>query len=320
MKTNSMLFILTVVSITSLGHSRCMLERGDLFDRFHFRHATKYYDPETGLYYYGERYYSPELGRWINRDPIEEQDGPGLYLFLKNDAINKWDFLGLWSDLDRKGKSWATVCCNKGDTWESLAASLGLDSNEANKWVKNYTSSPKAGKKYEVPNAVVIYKSNPEYYWPKKINNNDPWSIANVNISKDIPVYWYDGADLMRTAAETKGVGLDKAGYRVIRIESNSRSILINSWRTEGLFGFIYGGHGFDGALVTSQSRLETVYSSYVNPPYKLGLIELYACQTFDDKNGWMNHLSPNGMIVTMKGSVMLFNMPFSIDIWSGQK
>gem|GEM_PF-4922678 len=33
-----------------------------------------------------------------------------------------------------------------------------------------------------------------------------------------------------------------------------------------------------------------------------------------------MNHLSPNGMIVTMKGSVMLFNMPFSIDIWSGQK
>ncbi|MFA7174099.1 MAG: RHS repeat-associated core domain-containing protein [Kiritimatiellia bacterium] len=95
MKIKSMLFVLAVVSITSLGHSRCLLERGDLFDRFHFRHATKYYDPETGLYYYGERYYSPELGRWINRDPIEEQDGPGLYLFLKNDAINKWDFLGL---------------------------------------------------------------------------------------------------------------------------------------------------------------------------------------------------------------------------------
>ncbi|MDD2601197.1 MAG: RHS repeat-associated core domain-containing protein [Kiritimatiellae bacterium] len=96
MKINSMLFILTVVSITSLGHSRCMLERGDLFDRFHFRHATKYYDPETGLYYYGERYYSPELGRWINRDPIEEEGGINIFEFVNNNPINRVDRLGLF--------------------------------------------------------------------------------------------------------------------------------------------------------------------------------------------------------------------------------
>jgi len=37
-----------------------------------FRFSTKYHDDETGLVYYGYRYYSPSLGRWINRDPLEE--------------------------------------------------------------------------------------------------------------------------------------------------------------------------------------------------------------------------------------------------------
>ena len=29
--------------------------------------STKYFDDETGLVYYGLRYYTPELGRWVNR-------------------------------------------------------------------------------------------------------------------------------------------------------------------------------------------------------------------------------------------------------------
>jgi RHS repeat-associated protein len=37
-----------------------------------FLFSTKYYDWETGLYYYGYRYYNPSTGRWPNRDPIRE--------------------------------------------------------------------------------------------------------------------------------------------------------------------------------------------------------------------------------------------------------
>jgi RHS repeat-associated protein len=37
-----------------------------------FRFSTKYTDDETGLLYYGYRFYNPQLGRWANRDPIEE--------------------------------------------------------------------------------------------------------------------------------------------------------------------------------------------------------------------------------------------------------
>ncbi|MCK5784253.1 MAG: hypothetical protein KAH06_07385, partial [Desulfobacterales bacterium] len=48
-----------------------------------------------GLYYYGYRYYAPELGRWINRDPLGEQGGVNLYSFVLNNPINQSDYLGM---------------------------------------------------------------------------------------------------------------------------------------------------------------------------------------------------------------------------------
>jgi len=40
------------------------------------------YDTETGLYYYRNRYYSPDLGRFMQRDPMGYVDGMGLYEFV----------------------------------------------------------------------------------------------------------------------------------------------------------------------------------------------------------------------------------------------
>jgi RHS repeat-associated protein len=60
-----------------------------------FRFSTKYTDLETGLVYYGLRYYSPAVGRFINRDPIEEAGGLNLYGFCGNDGVNRADILGM---------------------------------------------------------------------------------------------------------------------------------------------------------------------------------------------------------------------------------
>ena len=60
-----------------------------------FRFSTKYTDPETGLVYYGYRYYSPSLGRWLRRDPVEEGGGVNLYCILHNAPISRWDPTGL---------------------------------------------------------------------------------------------------------------------------------------------------------------------------------------------------------------------------------
>ena len=43
----------------------------------------------------GRRYYSPELGRWINRDPIGESGGENVYCFVGNGATDAIDVFGL---------------------------------------------------------------------------------------------------------------------------------------------------------------------------------------------------------------------------------
>jgi RHS repeat-associated protein len=59
-----------------------------------FRFSTKYTD-ETGLLYYGFRYYNPQTGRWLNRDPFAERGGKNLYGFVGNRPIGFVDRLGL---------------------------------------------------------------------------------------------------------------------------------------------------------------------------------------------------------------------------------
>ena len=67
---------------------------GYLSDTFRMRFSTKYFDSETGLYYYGYRFYSPSLMRWLNRDPIEEKGGLNLYGFCGNNAVSTIDSFG----------------------------------------------------------------------------------------------------------------------------------------------------------------------------------------------------------------------------------
>ena len=61
---------------------------------FDFGFHGQFLDGETGYYDYGYRYYSPELGRWLNRDPIEEGGGVNLYGFVENDSIQFFDYFG----------------------------------------------------------------------------------------------------------------------------------------------------------------------------------------------------------------------------------
>ena len=68
---------------------------GPMVDLNPFRFSSEYHDDETGLVYYNYRYYSPELGRWISRDPIEEEGGVNLYAMVGNNSVTKTDYLGL---------------------------------------------------------------------------------------------------------------------------------------------------------------------------------------------------------------------------------
>jgi RHS repeat-associated protein len=69
---------------------------GPMVNDFNFWFSTKYLDQETGLYYYGYRHYSPFLGRWLNRDPMGERYGINLYIFVRNNCVRYFDYLGLY--------------------------------------------------------------------------------------------------------------------------------------------------------------------------------------------------------------------------------
>jgi RHS repeat-associated protein len=75
---------------------RILKSVGDYARQNAFKFSTKYTDEETGLVYYGYRYYQPDTGKWIGRDPIAEEGGVNLSVFNSNDPVNKVDALGLY--------------------------------------------------------------------------------------------------------------------------------------------------------------------------------------------------------------------------------
>jgi RHS repeat-associated protein len=89
---------------------------GELAKSNPFRFSTKYTDDETSLVYYGFRFYSPSLGRFVSRDPVDELvDNESLsdpllaellveysfkteihpYHFVNNSPVQNTDLLGL---------------------------------------------------------------------------------------------------------------------------------------------------------------------------------------------------------------------------------
>jgi len=75
-----------------------------------YRFSSKEIHANSGMYYYGYRFYDPNLQRWINRDPVTEDgfslafqkvsdsEGNGeinLYGFVENNPLLKSDALGL---------------------------------------------------------------------------------------------------------------------------------------------------------------------------------------------------------------------------------
>ena len=71
---------------------------------------------------YNTRYYSPSLGRFINRDTIGEAGGLNLYAYVGNRVPNSFDMLGMW-EVEQHEDGTFTVKQNfntdAGDNWQS---------------------------------------------------------------------------------------------------------------------------------------------------------------------------------------------------------
>lgn len=86
---------------TSTGSGLSVFERPS--DRFvaastignHFGFHGLGRDEETGFYYARNRYYDPEMGRFVTADPMGYVDGPSLYQYGLNSPMNAGDPLGM---------------------------------------------------------------------------------------------------------------------------------------------------------------------------------------------------------------------------------
>lgn len=95
-------------------------------------------------------FYDSNLGRWINRDPIGEEDGPNLYTFVANNSISKFDPVGLsgcsrapcadpCGDAKKQGlngSSIAGVVCCGGKKYNCVWTSGGISGASNNKAVE----------------------------------------------------------------------------------------------------------------------------------------------------------------------------------------
>lgn len=60
-----------------------------------FRYTGRRWDAQVGLYYYRARYYDPELGRFLETDPVLYADQMNLYAYVGNNPLNATDPTGM---------------------------------------------------------------------------------------------------------------------------------------------------------------------------------------------------------------------------------
>ena len=75
-----------------------------------FGFNTAWRSPATGLYSMRHRWYSPLLGQFVSRDPLEYVDSYNMYAFAAFDPVNGWDPWGL----ECKGFSSSAECIAAG--------------------------------------------------------------------------------------------------------------------------------------------------------------------------------------------------------------
>lgn len=131
-----------------------------------FRFSSEYADDELGLVYYNYRYYNPQDGRWISRDPVDEQSGWNLYIFVKNNTCLYFDTLGLSEDAE-------TECCKDGVKYSKIADDAGRECCE-----------------YEIQEIFILVK--PCSYWSGNVGH--AW-VKTPNMQRGLyPGSWHKGA------------------------------------------------------------------------------------------------------------------------------
>ena len=194
-------------------------------------------DDELGLVYYNYRHLNPLDGRWISRDPIEEEGGWNLFAFAGNSPFLLVDALGLWKKEAGSETIWSA---EKNDTLESLAVNEGRNKGDY----------------------VCIWptEGTRDHGYPRKIKPCDKYDVSNLRLpEQENSVELLVADDLFDSYKDIfPGIRKDIEGKNVAKFLQK-----ISQEGKKPITSFILAGHGGrsskDGNAFTinSLSRLE---------------------------------------------------------------
>jgi RHS repeat-associated protein len=104
-----------------------------------WRFCSKRTDPETGLIYFGRRYYDPQIARWITADPLGYEARPNLYAYVNNSPLTSIDLFGLseWSEFEKE-----QTLQEMQDRETGYQASKNFIKGVYNRLTKDYSNAP----------------------------------------------------------------------------------------------------------------------------------------------------------------------------------
>ena len=212
-------------------------QSGAMADAFRHRFSTKPWIAALGAYDYGERLYSPELRRWLSRDPIGEEGGLNLYVFCNNNSLRNIDRLGtttiapiLESFFSRtvsepmlwvmgENDEYTTIVRN----WESVKNQLPIIKSRVARapriWSASHTTSP-------TWRPQMRYGFDPRSGYEVLVSSppgTDPITARNQYI-----IYWF--TTIRTDSLHTSAIGSYRLAATVDTVTFNPCRATINIW------------------------------------------------------------------------------------------
>ncbi|HCE42370.1 MAG TPA: hypothetical protein DET40_02335 [Lentisphaeria bacterium] len=128
---------------------RIICKSGIKADDFNIMFASYQFDRKTGLTYLGFRYYNPETGRFLNRDPMQEKGGKNLYAMCRNNCVGRWDYLGGADFMNIGGIPSNSSYMNTGSSQSDIFSDLLNGAYDAGAAGLNYAAWGLVGDKFE---------------------------------------------------------------------------------------------------------------------------------------------------------------------------
>jgi RHS repeat-associated protein len=201
-----------------------------------FTFTGREFDSESGLYHYRARTYSPSLGRFLSRDPLEYVDGMNLYEYVRSTPCMSTDPDGR----EEKKVACGGTCGAVIDDW--ITDEIKAQKNGWDKWKKDNPSKT-------------------------KIEDYIPWANGNQRY-KDPKFFKFNAGTPCGTKAEGAEVG---CGFSVTLCGKCVRSAILGNI----MYGLIGNYAGFtDKDLRTAddwKNKIGIEVDKYDAQAYKLG-------------------------------------------------